>query len=293
MKDNPINYLLIGAQKSGTSWLAEMLAEHPDVFRSEKKEIHFFNLRENYGRGIDWYLRHFAEAGGKAAIGECTPNYLWVGDAPEPVQEDRLRRGKPPLTFAQYDYVIRNIHELVHEHLPDVKLLVILRNPVDRAISSFFHAIRSRRVAPSANILHVGGQEGIIGMGFYYRHLVEWSKLFPRERFLFLIYEEDIRENKSVTLRKVFRHLEVDDAFEPNHLERRLNERASGPFMRAAYHAPRSARVLFRLLPQLHRLSALDITVSDADREELAAIYEPENQYLEEFVGRSLACWRK
>ena len=291
MTKNPINFLLIGAQKSGTSWLAEMLGQHPEVFRSEKKELDFFHRTSNYQKGLDWYLRHFEGADGKKAIGECSPNYLWVCDGPEELHRERQRAGKPRLDFVIYENRLRNTPELVHANFPNLKLLVSLRNPVDRAISSFFHSMRAGRIPPHANILDVGVQWGILGMGFYYRQLLAWNELFPRESFLILIYEEDIKKKKDETLRRVFRHLDVDDSFVPQGAERVVNKSTSGPLLRAKYYAPNIAGKVFKLIPQLNNLHFLDIKVSDSDRAELAEIYRSENARLEEYIGRSLECW--
>jgi len=72
------NYLVIGAQRCGTTWLAETLGQHPDIYVPRPKEIHFFNHSENYAKGIDWYRSRFPGYEGQRAVGEFTPNYFWV-----------------------------------------------------------------------------------------------------------------------------------------------------------------------------------------------------------------------
>lgn len=286
----PVNFLLIGAQKSGTTWLAAMLAEHPEIFRPKQKELHYFNKYTNYARGPAWYLEHFRGVRGEKAVGECTPNYLWVCDAPPEVQDERRHRGKPPLEFVIDENQIRDVHERVHALLPDVRLIVSLRNPVDRAISGFMHAIRARRIPPSSNILDVGGKEGILGMGFYYRHLEKWMSLFPREHFLILVYEEDIEQNRDRTIARLYRHLRVSH-FRPVRSGQRFNASATGSYLRTSYYAPRLARRLFRRFPRLNDLKILDVKISADDRKELVEIYRSENRRLEELLGRALPCW--
>ena len=105
------NFLIVGAQKCGTSTLAAWLRAHPDVFFSERKELHFFSDEEVWQRGVDWYASCFEQAGDRPAIGEATPHYM---DFPES---------------------IRRIAEVV----PDAKLIVCLRDPVARAYSSYRH----------------------------------------------------------------------------------------------------------------------------------------------------------
>jgi len=63
-------FLLIGAQKAGTTWISAMLRAHPEVFVPRAKELHYFNLKENHARGMDWYLGQFGEYAGQKAIGE-------------------------------------------------------------------------------------------------------------------------------------------------------------------------------------------------------------------------------
>ena len=70
------NFLGIGAQRAGTTWLYNCLNEHPDVFVSSAKEIHFFS--HEFDRGVTWYEGHFQGRNTESAIGEITPNYLNV-----------------------------------------------------------------------------------------------------------------------------------------------------------------------------------------------------------------------
>jgi len=71
------NFLIIGAQKSGTTWLARILKQHPEIF-VYGKEIHFFDRQQNFDKGIDWYKGHFEEIPHKQFVGEKTPDYLWA-----------------------------------------------------------------------------------------------------------------------------------------------------------------------------------------------------------------------
>ncbi len=101
--------LEIGTQKSGTTWLSSMLAQHPEVFIPKQKELHFFNISYNYDKGIGWYRKQFSGYSGEKAVGECTPNYLWVCDGPNSLQAERKALGNPIIVFRKYHYVIRNI----------------------------------------------------------------------------------------------------------------------------------------------------------------------------------------
>jgi hypothetical protein len=287
------SFLLIGAQKAGTTWLAAMLGAHPDVFVPPTKELHVFNLKQNHGKGMDWYRRQFEGYAGERAVGECTPNYLWTSDAPESVQAARERQGHPRVRFRDYPFLNRNIPELVHRELPDLQLIVSLRNPVDRAISRYYHSIRARKFSPRSRLLDVGGTEGILGMGFYYRHLVDWFRCYPRERFLILIYEDELAGSRKIhSLGRVYRHLGVDDSVTPQNLDRRYNVRSGHLFMHLNYYAPRLAKRLKRF-EALQRIQFPRIRVSDEEMEHLYSLYHDENRRLEDLLGRSLSIWSR
>jgi len=84
MKKLP-SFLCIGAQKAGTTWLHNMLRQHPELFLPETKELSFFDLKSNFeGRGTSWYRSNFAAADDNQLIGEVTPGYLWVWSSPVP-----------------------------------------------------------------------------------------------------------------------------------------------------------------------------------------------------------------
>lgn len=267
------NFMLIGAQKSGTSWLAKMVRQHPDVYTPEKKELHFFNLEENYSKGLDWYREQFADHNGEKAIGEFTPNYLWMC----PNQDEIKNLG-----------VIPNIAERVYKQYPELKLIVSMRDPVDRAISAYFHFIRSRKFPPSSRIFDIGHRHGIITMGYYYRQIHEWMKFYPKDRFLFLIYEEDIIKNKLDTLRRTFRFLGVDESFVPENMDDRYNTRSGHLYLHMNYYSPFLARRFFRLLPALRPLDFPKIALTPDEIEKLSQTYAEENQLLANLIKRPL-----
>jgi hypothetical protein len=111
------DFLIIGAARCGTTSLFHYLARHPQVVVPGRKELHFFD--RHYERGLDWYLQCFARtdgAGGSPASirGEATPSYVFYPHAVPRISAD----------------------------VPDVKLIALLRNPVDRAYSQYWHMVR-------------------------------------------------------------------------------------------------------------------------------------------------------
>ena len=124
------NFLVIGAAKSGTSSLYMYLKQHPEIYMSPIKEPHFFSFDDESkmtkGPGdpihkaitnFDDYQAQFDGVTDEKAIGEASTSYLYRPEAP----------GR------------------IHAMLPDAKLIVILRNPVDRAFSAYMHVVRDKR----------------------------------------------------------------------------------------------------------------------------------------------------
>jgi hypothetical protein len=114
------SFFILGAMKAGTSSLFDYLCQHPDILPPLRKEVHFFTRGWDAGKGFDWYRAHFPRRARRrrgCLTGEATPGYLYDPEVPR-----RIAR-----------------------HRPDAKLIVVLRNPVDRAISQYLHETRFGR----------------------------------------------------------------------------------------------------------------------------------------------------
>jgi hypothetical protein len=184
------SFIGIGAQRAGTTWAYNCLAEHPQVFMTRKKELHFFYV--NYGRGLDWYAEQFAGAEGALARGEITPDYMY-----HPVAMQNIARD-----------------------VPDVRLFAILRNPIDRAVSAF--ALHTGRYAGQSFAHAVATDPELIDRGLYARHLRRVLELFPRERVAILFYD-DLVDRPLAFLRDLYAFVGVDPGFRPASLETRYN----------------------------------------------------------------------
>jgi hypothetical protein len=108
------DFLIVGAQKSGTTTLHYSLSAHKNIFMSNPKELNFFHNDDNYKKGINWYSQHFANCRENQIAGESSPEYI------------------------HYNIVPGRIAAL----LPNVKIIILLRNPIDRAYSAYWHAVR-------------------------------------------------------------------------------------------------------------------------------------------------------
>ena len=195
-------FLIIGAQKAGTSWLHRVLQPHPRVFTTERKELHFFSNPEVYAKGLPWYLEHFADARwSDRALGESTPNYLWASDHRIAEWGDGRAAG-PAFRLGTPARIRHHLGE-------DLRLIVLLREPTQRAVSAFYHHLNAGgRLDPDLPFAVNARRLGIVQMGFYAAHLEQWLSEFPADRFLVLIQEE-VRAHPRDALRACQRHIGV------------------------------------------------------------------------------------
>lgn len=181
----PPAFMIIGTQKGGTTSLHHYLNRHPDVCMAFKKEVHFFDTF--YAKGIDWYRAHFPLLGEVAQTGEASPSYLFHPKAAE----------------------------RAHDAYPQMKLIALLRNPVDRAYSH--HQMEVRRendslsfeeaIAEEPRRLHNSDPDmprgswrrySYVSRGLYAQQLERWLKVFPREHLLIIKSEEFSREPERI-----------------------------------------------------------------------------------------------
>lgn len=188
-----INFIGIGAQKSGTSWVYACLYEHPEVC-APIKEIHFFS-RPRYAQGISWYESHFKKCDGRKICGEFSTSYLYSKEAPERIKA----------------------------HYPEVKLIAIVRNPVKRAISQFRNAIKAGEIGKEALFSEYCTQDkSVLGQGLYFEQLSRYIELFNKEQILVLVYE-DSKKDPEAFIKRIYDFLGVDSAFTPSMLHSQIN----------------------------------------------------------------------
>jgi hypothetical protein len=190
------NFIGLGVQKCASSWLHAIFADHPESFVSSPKELDFFS--SHYARGFHWYERHFTPAGNvHRAIGEISPSYFPDWDA--------------PARAAAYD--------------PNLRILVALRDPVERAYSNFLHDLRLGYYRSSSPRFEDALLQNpmYLEQSMYARHLRRWMEHFPRERFLFVLQEE-IAASPLDQASMVYAFLGIDAKHVPSAATERSNE---------------------------------------------------------------------
>lgn len=196
------SFLIIGFGKCGTTYMYDRLMEHPNIYPSFAKEVDFFTGK--YHQGIDWYRAHFASAlqhrgDGPAVVGEASVSYV----------------------------ISRQACQRIAKQLPDVKLIVLLRDPADRAYSHFNHMRRLgwERIPSFEDALEMEPTrmgdvvEKILAdptyqprpawaaysyrsQGIYTDYLQWWLEAFPRDQLL-ILNSEDFYRNPTTTLQNV------------------------------------------------------------------------------------------
>lgn len=266
-------FLIIGSQKAGTTWLHDAIRQHPEVWVSTPKELHFFDSAATYARGLDWYADHFDPTPSTVAIGEATPCFQTI-DLPEDDADERR------------DLVPQRVRDSV----PDARLVLLLRDPVERAVSAYYHFLRKRAWPGWPSLADVGDSRGIVSGGFYDVHLERWLEVFDPEQLLVFVYEEAFRDDaaKRSMVERTFAHIGVDPSFEPQPSAERLNARMSHFELRTNQY-PRLVRgVLRRAVPRgVQERHDWGIGVTDDERATLRRLYEPHVERLSNMMGRS------
>lgn len=288
------DFLIIGAQKAATTWLWRMLKQHPGIDMPEEKEIHFFGSAELYRKGHDYYYHHFAGLDRSKIIGEASPTNFF----------DNVPYWHNKYTNLEIDRSLPTIPELITTELPEIKIIVLLRDPVQRAISAYYHWMRG------GHWMHKGDVSPLLGLkktaiqfpklrilesGYYARYLKAWSKYVPKERLRVLIFEEDVKLFPERTVREIYRFLNVDPQFQPKGLWERENTSWGWTRIMLSYYAdPLSRRVVrSRLGKALDRFDVLrQFAIKKEDIDFLRSNYLPEKDELESLIGRNLACWK-
>lgn len=171
------NFLIVGAQKCGTTTLHDLLDLHPLIGMSNKKEINYFTQEKNYSKGLAWYESHFSRDPQYQILGESSPGYLCSHKAAERIKLD----------------------------LSDVKILITVREPIARALSQYwdnrrqlnetddFSTVIRKYLAPEYN----ESQRGYFSRGVYSPQVRKYMELFGENNVHVIVFEEWIKDPRS------------------------------------------------------------------------------------------------
>ena len=269
-----LDFLIIGAQKSGTTSLREFLGSIPVKIFMLRNEQHFWNRDGQYkdGFGIPSYEELFSESKPTQLNGEKSPNYLTSFEAPA-----RLAR-----------------------HCPEVKLIAILRNPIERAYSAYWHGRRVGAIDPNFSFTdsirdyrknHGKPYGDLLTPGLYSQHLERYFEFFPKNQVLLLDFQKVVDEPERELI-STLGFLGIDfngeiNSPQLNFPKRNVARTSRFPSLSARLHNTRlisydqKAKILRKMLKK-----GVIPPMGDEDRAQLAEFFSGERSKIQALTGK-------
>lgn len=284
------NFMIVGAPKAGTTSLCYYLAQHPEVFMSDPKEVNFFSCEEMNEQGLYYddlkvkdlekYKNLFTNLKGKKAIGEASVSYLFYPKTPKKIKEI----------------------------IPDVKIIILLREPVSRAYShylmdyrlgyvnfSFDDVVFKRKEDKNIDLFY----QQYISLGLYGEQVKRYIDIFGKDRVKIYL-QDDLKNNPSNIILDIYDFLGVDSNYQPE-VSKRYNV-FSMPRNKIVCKIYKSSLrpLISSVLPQRMKEKIIDILfikkqrpqMSDETRRYLHGIYRDDIANLEKLIGIDLNSWK-
>lgn len=284
----PVGVFHIGPQKTGTSWVYRCLREHPEIGAPTTDAIHYFDML--YFRGRDWYASYFPALQGHQIAFDPTPTYIRSQLAPSRIRSENS----------------------------DAKIIVCLRNPIERAFSHYWHEKKKNKIRfDFSDVLRNYDMfNSWVEPGFYAQHMSNYLAHFSRSQ-IFCQRFEHLVESPADFLRDIYSFLDIDPNFIPSPISQKVN--AAGPrgrwlgrtvrrarlatgngrarrtsrrsFSPIVWSAERTGTGLTRIESYLRR--EYDRGVPKSVKEELLKIFEPEIEKTESLLNIDLSDWKE
>jgi hypothetical protein len=274
-----LDFLIVGAQKSGSTSLRAFLGEQEKEIFVLNRELHFWNRDGQYqdGAGIDAYLENFANAKPNQIKGEKSPSYLVSQEAP----------GR------------------IHKHFPEVKIIAILRNPIDRAYSAYWHGRRVGAIETTTTFgesvrnfkINQGKPYGdLVTAGLYSKQIERYLNFFPLKQLHVISFESTLTQSDDElhgVLKFLLPHSAIANQESQLAFPKRNVARASRfPKLNEAIF--KSKLLSYSTKSRISKKSLVDLKVPEMledDRKFLQEIYVGENQALQSILGKNFA-WK-
>lgn len=285
------NFMIVGAPKAGTTSLYHYLSQHPEVFMSSPKEVNFFSYEELVQQNLyyndfkvdnlDKYKDLFVQSKGKKAIGEASVSYLFYPKTPQKIKET----------------------------IPDVKIIILLREPISRAYShylmdyklgyvnlSFEDVIFKKKEDNNTNLFY----QQYISLGLYYEQVKRYIDIFGKDKIR-IYFQDDFKNDPSSIIADICDFLGVDSNYRPE-----ISKEHNVFFMSRSKIVSKVYKSSFRplissVLPQRIKEKIIDIlfvkkqrpTMSNETRKYLQGIYRDDVINLERLIEVDLSSWRQ
>ena len=289
------NFLIIGAAKAGTTALHKYLQQHPQIYMTPNKETNFFAfegqeinfqgigdeaLKDFSITDLETYQEQFAGVAKESAIGEACPSYLYYSQAAPRIKQ----------------------------YIPNTRLIVILRNPIDRAYANFLHTVRDDREPHTDFALALQDEATriknnwewfwhYVQVGFYGKQLQHYYEIFSENQIKVYLYE-DLKENAIALLQDIFRWLKVDDTFVP---DMALRPNKSGMPKNKLLHQvltkPNPVKTLLKplfpakLRQKIQHQNLNTPQLSQEVRQQLLDVYRADILQCQDLIDRDLSAW--
>jgi len=278
------NFFIIGALRCGTTSLYEYLKHSKDVYMSPVKEPNYFsrnNIPDDYIfapiRSKAKYLALFSDVKDEIAIGEASPTYLQDEKAPC----------------------------LIHEIIPNSKIIMILRDPIDRAFSHYLHFVsigfekRAFRTAINENLSGIDNTNGknYVGAGMYSEQVARYIKLFGKENVKILIFDE-FSKNTRESILEILKFLKIPNPKYENEITiYNKYSNTTGPISAHIIRSTNIIKLARRLIPEPIRINFREKlltkkiqkpSMKEADKQLLQKIYQIDTKKLSNYLNLEL-----
>ncbi|MDP7005841.1 MAG: sulfotransferase [Phycisphaerales bacterium] len=263
-----VTFFMVGCQRCGTTWTDAALREHPQVYLPPRKQSYFFD--RNYDKGIDWFMERFSGV---------EPHHLAVGE---------ISTG----------YCLPDSVPLMAKHFPSVKLLMVMRNPIDRAYSNY--QSRKSECGWKSFEQAIGTDPDLLERGQYADQIEAIFNYYPREQLMLLLYD-DLHSDDRLYLKSVLDFIGVDSDVDSKLIGQRKNA-AMFPTLRKVLN--RLGLKQFVSFVSKSRIGDLirrkrknkGMAYQQANpktREKLVQHFLPYNNRLSEILDRDLSHWNR
>ena len=261
------SFIIIGAMKAGTTSLHHYLDLHPEISMSKVKEPNFF-IDRNWHKGLSWYRRKFKN--NHKVKGEASPEY------------------------SKYPF-FQHVPQRIHQTLPHVKIIYMVREPIKRVVSHLYHDRRKTRIRYEKvdEIIRTTSNPYVTASQYYYQ-LEQYFPYFSKEQIL-LATAEELKNDPTGTLKRIFAFLEVDQQFYTPSFETQKHQSEGRKLLKNSYlHELLKHKFYYNYLTKTGLLPTVRVDKPQLSEEMLKYLkkaFANDISRLESFIGRELEEW--
>ncbi len=265
MEDKKVDFIIVGAQKCGTTSLAGQLDQIDEICFCKEKEPHFFSKNKHWKKELEQYLELYDSHGGQL-LGEASTTYSFCDEYPAAISS-------------------------LYEHNPDMKLIYLVRDPIARIESHFNHRLRNNKISRNV-IIALGNYPCFFERSEYFRQIQHIRKTFPENQIKIIIFEQFIKEPRKI-LAEVLSFLDL-----PHEQLSKINfspKNVSDASLKMSSSVMKALLKVIEKIPFSYKLARwlpIKIKFSIEDKRVLWRALENDVQQLEEYLGQPLSLWR-